>query len=90
MVSTPPPLTHLTCVCVYVCVCVFTGFPAPDLSPIISLVLLFTSSLIPLCLLSLFLCLYPSAPYYGGNSVCPEVGLGLPFCEEAEGRSYRG
>lgn len=63
MVSTPCParMSHLVCMCVSVRV--LTGFPARDLSPIITLVLLFTGSLIPSCLLSLFVCLYPSAPY---------------------------
>lgn len=47
MVSTPCPtrMSHLLCMCVSVRV--RTGFPARDLSPIISLALLFTGSLIP-------------------------------------------
>lgn len=47
MVSTPCPtrVSHLVCMCASVRV--LTGFPARDLSPIISLILLFTGSLTP-------------------------------------------
>ena len=55
------------------CVCVHRLLPAPDLSPIISLVLLFTGFLIPQCLLGLFVRLYPSAPICGASSA-PTLG----------------
>ena len=62
MVSAPACLSHLTwCVCV--CVHVLTGFSTPDLSPITSLIVLFTGSLTPPCLLNVFVYLCPSASY---------------------------
>ena len=71
MVSTPPNLTW------WVCVCVHRLLPAPDLSPIISLVLLFTGFLIAQCLLSLCVCLYPSVPICGASSA-PKLVWGCP------------
>lgn len=89
MVSTPPRSHVSPGLYVRVRPC-----PHRDLSPIAALVLLFTGSLIPPCLLSLSVCLsvslspppLPVAQQLARQTL--KVCLGLPFSEKVKGRRY--